>query len=299
MSNTLPAQEANLPKDRAVNLSVEHAWALALPAILDEYNGTAHDTLEVDHASLGNRGYWREFLVPQWDIHSKTDLLDTLQWLENIGQTQDFNRLVRKIHANPDADAAQLAKIYGLDERDGAGLHYLKALTVPLSLDMIKGYDLGRYVEMARWGYQAGYLDNEEAWDAILSVLPEIKRRFDSWEEFGKSFLVGRLFWLEMTGASNAAKLKTRKCYDNLMQPDGLWQIIPWEPIEANDAPLQLMIGKMYLAGRGVEANRELGLEWIEKAAAKNYSAADDILQELKSDKGEAADFLYPQSDSP
>lgn len=53
-------------------------------------------------------------------------------------------------------------------------------------------WDLGRMVYIARASYVAGYIDKDQAWQSINSVLPTVKQYFTNWKEFGQSYMLGR-----------------------------------------------------------------------------------------------------------
>lgn len=53
-------------------------------------------------------------------------------------------------------------------------------------------WDLGRIVYIARASYVAGYINKEQAWQAINSVLPVVKEHFANWKQFGQSYMLGR-----------------------------------------------------------------------------------------------------------
>ena len=89
----------------------------------------------------------------------------------------------------------------------------------------IKGFDLARSMCLARWGYTAGLLSEEEAWQAIMLAAQDSQRIFDSWEEFGTSYLVGRRFWSPTDSGHDEAK----KMYETLLAPDGSWTHCKWE----------------------------------------------------------------------
>lgn len=59
----------------------------------------------------------------------------------------------------------------------------------------IVGWDAGRAVALARLAYDAGFMTSEEAWSAIEAAGKLAKQTFNSWQELGRSYIIGRAMW--------------------------------------------------------------------------------------------------------
>src|ERR1700730_526927 len=46
------------------------------------------------------------------------------------------------------------------------------------------GWNYPRAVHLARWGYAAGYLQEQEAWNLIMPAAGSLQQTFSSWQEF-------------------------------------------------------------------------------------------------------------------
>ena len=57
------------------------------------------------------------------------------------------------------------------------------------------GWDYGRYICLCRWGYLVGWLNEQEAWEKIMPAAELLQKSFSSWEDLGRNYLIGRLFW--------------------------------------------------------------------------------------------------------
>ena len=56
-------------------------------------------------------------------------------------------------------------------------------------------WDLVRVVNLGRWAYLCGYVSENEMWQ-IMQVAADIAlEHFSSWEEYGRSFIMGRGVW--------------------------------------------------------------------------------------------------------
>jgi tetratricopeptide (TPR) repeat protein len=59
----------------------------------------------------------------------------------------------------------------------------------------LKACDYGRYIFLSRWGYQAGYLTEQEAWERILHAAQKVEGLYHSWEDYAAHYILGRMFW--------------------------------------------------------------------------------------------------------
>jgi hypothetical protein len=57
------------------------------------------------------------------------------------------------------------------------------------------GWDYGRGISLCRWAYVAGFISEEEAWERIMPMALLLQERFDSWEDLGRNYLIGRQYW--------------------------------------------------------------------------------------------------------
>lgn len=272
--------------DQSFSLDIDCVWALALPAVIDEFNGTQHDTLEVDSASLGDLTRWRKYLQPEWGISDRLGLLATLDWLVRSGQSEEYDRILDRLAEFPDVGPDNLEVLFPKDKASQAAARFILSGPRPAGHGFIRAYDLARCVQIVRWCYQAGIIDNREAWSLIKAVAPTVHTIWRSWEEFGKSYLAGRLFWLSMRKDGAQAMERSREAYRALLAPGGWWTRMPWNPDSDGAGFCQLLIGKMYCFGYGVAADPVVGRQWLDKAAAAGIEEARRVLAAI----GDAAE---------
>ena len=60
----------------------------------------------------------------------------------------------------------------------------------------ILGWDYGRAATVVRWGYTVGYINEEDSWAWLDQIAEKMIDVFDSWTEFGLSYVFGSLFWI-------------------------------------------------------------------------------------------------------
>ena len=57
------------------------------------------------------------------------------------------------------------------------------------------GWDCGRLVFLSRLCFDAGYLSEQEAWNYINKAYNMAIEKFNNWNEFSKSYIIGRGMW--------------------------------------------------------------------------------------------------------
>jgi hypothetical protein len=266
-----------------IELTETNIWICAIPGIIDQLNHHSHITLEPEIITNQSRESMKKFIIPSWNIYKREDLLNMLNWVLTKGQRAEFNEYLNYIENNKALSIDEICMQYNLTDRAKRGMEYIKTLDFKKDEKTLLGYDLGRYVALCKWGYQAGYINNIEAWEKIYSIIPLIKENYNSWEEFGNSYLLGRLFWLELSNDLEIRKTNTIKVYKKLLTPpDGIWTKIPWNSEKGDISFCQYCIGQMYLNGYGTKQNTEKAIFWFEKASISGSIDAKNILINLK-----------------
>lgn len=99
------------------------------------------------------------------------------------------------------------------------------------------GWDLCRYIYVARSGYAAGYLSRDEAWSKIMPVARRLQRAFSSWQDLGADYLAGRYVW---AGVDDPSYEYIYHLLCNQSDPNSPWTRSAWNtPLEDNPAPLE------------------------------------------------------------
>jgi len=81
----------------------------------------------------------------------------------------------------------------------------------------IKAWDLGRSISLCRWGYNVGFITEDEAWARIFRIARIIQPLYRSWEGYGMIFCV------DDSGSSNLS------FYRFLIAVDGTF--LNYEPV--------------------------------------------------------------------
>lgn len=214
------------------NLSDAELFPIGCCALLDHMNEHRHDILMPDIPTKKNiEAEKRSLRVNGWSVNSRDDLLKNLKYLEDGGNRALFDEIATALKSSdPDKAFDELLKrhseTYGreklLDRRTVVAKYGDK-----LGKKSLVGWDMIRYIHLCRWGALAGYMSEEEAWNRIKPVAQKLQKTFDSWEDLGDNYLIGRRFWnkkVSLEGASEFQKivdwLKTNK--------DSPWVKVDW-----------------------------------------------------------------------
>lgn len=88
------------------------------------------------------------------------------------------------------------------------------------------GWDAGRLSFLARVCYNLKYISEDEAWKFVEKAYNQSKKAFDNWEDFGKSYIIGRTMW----GGFDSTNSVIISHMQDLLNPEkkGLWTEVKW-----------------------------------------------------------------------
>lgn len=210
-------------------ITSQHEWALGCAAILTERNHSRHDLLGTKYRTPKNIEDCNRFLVESgWDIKNRADLLDSLIWIEDGGNRQNFEQLGRKLQTLSNGEYQNLIAQFQSDDDLLNRIKVVKECYIALGDKSLFGWDYNRYICLCRWGYLAGYLSEEEAWGKIMPVARLLQSKFDSWQDLGQNYLIGRHFW----SYEEATKwgYEFEDAFLRLLDmPSSPWNKLPWD----------------------------------------------------------------------
>jgi hypothetical protein len=199
-------------------------WALAAGAILTESNHGKHNFLG-GFPRTSSTDTWQKFLATQgWGIHNRSDLLQNLDWITREGNRKQFDKLA---HEWSVATPAQLHDLRANRPDIANAMELLVKYSEEFGAKSFTAWDYDRYICLCGWGYLAGYLTEEEAWERIMPVARLLQHTFDSWKELGKNHLAGREIWasIQSVGGGDVMLNSYQKL---LADPTSPWNTIPW-----------------------------------------------------------------------
>ena len=167
-------------------------FEIMLSGILSYINGHDNDTLDVEEHNEFFHERINYILTEFWGIENKDDVYNTISWLLNEGHTDEYLG-----YAN--ADTVDELIDEDMDEEEieiiKNGFEFVKYFKDKLPENIMLGWDYGRAAAIVRWSYFMNYISEEEAWEILDKIAGVMIGAFNSWKEFGISYIVGGLFW--------------------------------------------------------------------------------------------------------
>jgi hypothetical protein len=221
----------------AADLTEGQLWAIRLTGIMTELNRSNHNTLNSFRMSSRNKNRVLEMLKREWEITNKDELLETLKEVENYGHASRL-RLIQQI-INEEIISMALGNeenVIVITNVDTYDLTYWQYNSLRYAISnwdsyrnrSILAWDLGRIVALCRWGYDAGFFTENEAWEKIMYYARLIQPLYNSWEEYGYDYLMGRVFWASGFGESARYYDVTFPIYGRLIKINGHWYNKEW-----------------------------------------------------------------------
>jgi tetratricopeptide (TPR) repeat protein len=203
-------------------------WALSTCAIINESNNERHDLLGGCLRTKKKIESWKKSLKKWWGVNCREDLLNTLDNLEKNGHSQQFKALGNYISSLTSDQLLAFQVRYSNQPEQANKIRIVLEHYHLFGEKSLLGWDLSRYISLCGWGYVVGYLSEDEAWEKLMPVAIRLQQSFDSWEDFGLNYTVGREFW------SYNIKLKEgqkrRAIYKKMCTSlESSWNIVPWD----------------------------------------------------------------------
>ena len=212
----------------AVPLPEARAWALGCSAVLMERNHDRHDMLLPCVKSPAAVAGWKESLDRWWGVRSSADLMDSLKWIEEEGHRTRFQQYGKFLQSLSNEEYQDLL-MRASANKDALGEMMTAKIYYPLLGDKsLLGWDYSRYICLCRWGCLVGYITEEQAWAKIMPVARMLQRTFDSWEDLGRNYLIGRRFWSQEYTEQSGDEY--RDAFDRLMDMrSSPWNKYAWD----------------------------------------------------------------------
>jgi hypothetical protein len=171
-------------------------WAIGYAAMLMEKNHSRHDILAADEINFRTVLLTKIILSHFWGVRNQTELLKTLAWLDEQGGHRKLFDIIGKDVSNMGEEQFQsVLAMYGADMEKKQKLIIARQYYKQLGKKSILGWDYTRCIALCRWGYTVGYITEQQAWDKIMPIARKLQKTFDSWEDLGENYLIGRQFW--------------------------------------------------------------------------------------------------------
>ena len=201
-------------------LTAEQRQLMAFAAPLLVYNDEAVDAVESEVLPET----YRTQLQSWWDITDRDSTLGIVQWLLHEGHHADADAALALMRGdqseagNPEEKAEDVQAIAEFMVENG----YCTVETLPQT---VIAWDLVRIANLGRWALHAGYLSEEEMWQVMQVAADTAREHFSSWEEYGRSFAMGRGVW---HGDEEDCQTAWEIVTELLEEETSPWRQIPW-----------------------------------------------------------------------
>lgn len=225
-------------KDDPITEITPQSRALATAAMQAQVKGLDLHTLGGTLPNPRSEKKARKRLKKEWQIEDAEDLAESLEWLMESGHRQEFHQQIGQIqHWTQEETDAYLNEVeagkYGLDTPEEQEEERHRIAMAQQNIHGVRGtsfmaWDYLRAIDLCREGHLAGYLEAEEAWNQIISFAQVLQSRYESWEEMGRSFLIGHEYW-SVVQHRELGPAYQRALALLLNNPDSAWNRVPWE----------------------------------------------------------------------
>lgn len=221
-------------------LTTRQQWAIACGADLAMLNGQYLNDVTTGFSKVE----CRQLLSQWWDVDSKEELLETIDWLFTEGHRIQYDLIWQAMnavsmketkeflrdHVATNEEEAELALHRLRNMRDALELFQEKKLIAPDFQPEMLIWDYARVINISRGGVDAGYITKEEALEIIDRCIDPVRKMYTSWKQLSVSYQFARYVWSDLEEEDG------REMMDNmevlLTDPESPWVKMKWdEPI--------------------------------------------------------------------
>lgn len=135
-----------------------------------------------------------------WNVTDRESTLEIVKWLLEEGHHAEADKALEKVRKRGIENISQ-------EERDDEESKMGDVCLIEESMeengwcpggqmpDSVIAWDLVRVVNLGRWAYLCGYVNEDEMWQIMQVAADTALGHFSSWEEYGASFVMGRGVW--------------------------------------------------------------------------------------------------------
>lgn len=184
-------------------------FAISTNICLLDFNDEVRTLINNERDNLINYGlsfnkdliYKSTFILYEWNIHNDNDLRNQINRLLDGSHNERFiytyNEIRNLINEYSD-DILSYIRHIGISEYNHVNL--IIELSEYWGDRNIIGWDLFRIGTLVSWGYAAGFIEREEAYELMVPAINLLKENFSSWDEAANNYIDGFLWWLGPEG---------------------------------------------------------------------------------------------------
>lgn len=176
-------------------------WINGTYAVLTAVNSqdyTVFGTMPANEETMASQ---QSMLSEWWDITDRASADETLDWLMNEGHRADFVEEMELLTQVGLADLPAEERVdflldnYDFTEEEAQQYVQLYNGYEEKGEDVMSGWDYSRMASVLSSCYIAGYYTETEALDKALEAAKIIQQKFDSWDSFIDSYMLGYEYW--------------------------------------------------------------------------------------------------------
>lgn len=208
---------------RPAPLSPARAWAVALTAV---YRQVHHEDVQyVGGAAEPDADGVKNALKVWWDIKNKTDLMNTMGDLKDLGHHAKYKANGKQVAGMTEEAFRQFITGPTVNPNRVEGIKLLRECFLKWGDRTGLAWDWVRYVWLAGAGVNTGYLSEAEAFDLIMPIARQTQKTFTSWKEMGECYIDGRAVW---AGKRDPYFEACYRLLVNEQDPNSPWNNLPW-----------------------------------------------------------------------
>lgn len=208
---------------------MKYQWAIACSAVLFSQNRRGLHSLRGGIPSPEHSEAEKSRLVSWWGIHSRQDLLDTLKQQETGGHNRSWFRIKRMLDSKQGQKLTWQETILDRDAEEASNrVELVEAYGKQFGDRGLMAWDLCRNICLIRWGYDVGFLTEDECYSMMMPYARKLQANYTSWQQLGQEYLVGRNFWSK-TEYENGREKTDEAMVRLLHLPTSPWVKLPWD----------------------------------------------------------------------
>ena len=205
-------------------------WALGCAAVIFERNHDGHNTLAGIPLTQVDIKDKKELLSRCWGIKNRKDLLSRIQGLETGNYRESFAKWGKMISQMSEEQWEAFKQPSKQDKATLQQLEISRNYYREFGPKSLIGWDFCRVINLCRFGYGAGYLSEEEAWEKIMPTARLLQDTFASWEEMGRNYIIGRVVELGDSEKLHKECLRREDAMQRLLDmPTSPWRRYRWD----------------------------------------------------------------------
>ena len=171
-------------------------WPTELQNIELESGLSVIDFVTMDHRVEFNLITHSKLMLKGWNIRNAEDLKNQIDGLLNGGHNARFIEEYKALSELMDEGVVIIRNTY-----EDMGCNIYSHLQTILGIRMtwedsnIIGWDLFRIGTLISWGYAAGFIEREEAYELMVPAINLLKDNFICWEDAAYNYIEGFLWW--------------------------------------------------------------------------------------------------------